>query len=55
MRSRKQGAVGALAVLSGLVCTPAIDPRTRRRHDLVEVIPAGPDAAREAERRVPGS
>jgi hypothetical protein len=32
------------------VCTAGIDPLTKRRHDLVEVIPDGPSAARDAEK-----
>jgi len=30
------------------------DPLSKKRHDLVEIVPAGPKAAKEAEKSAPG-
>src|SRR4029453_9682860 len=50
-RSRQRGSIDTLP--SGALRVRAyggIDPLTKRRHDLTEVIPPGPNAARDAEK-----
>jgi hypothetical protein len=55
-RRRQRGAIDTLPSGALRVRVYAgIDPLTRRRHDLIEVIPPGPHAAREAKKAHPAA
>jgi hypothetical protein len=50
-KRRTRGAIDTLPSGSFRVRVHAgIDPITKKRHDLVEIVPAGPGAAKEAEK-----